>query len=66
MKPTRRKWPDDYMADDIDQTAGMRCPACNCPRSTVYYTRQNQPQVTTRRRICQHCGRKFTTIERKI
>lgn len=41
---------------------GVECPACGCPESQVYYTRRLAKKIR-RRRICDHCGRKFTTSE---
>jgi transcriptional repressor NrdR len=42
----------------------MRCPYCRHPDSRVLDSReQDEGQLIRRRRSCQHCGRRFTTVE---
>lgn len=42
----------------------MRCPFCRHPDSRVLDSReQDEGQAIRRRRSCQQCGRRFTTIE---
>jgi transcriptional repressor NrdR len=42
----------------------MRCPYCKNPDSRVVDSReQDEGQVIRRRRSCQECGRRFTTVE---
>src|SRR5215467_7261470 len=42
----------------------MRCPYCRNPDSRVVDSReQDEGQVIRRRRACQECGRRFTTVE---
>ena len=42
----------------------MRCPYCRHPDSRVVDSReQDEGQVIRRRRSCQECGRRFTTVE---
>ena len=42
----------------------MRCPYCRNPDSRVVDSReQDEGQVIRRRRACQECGRRFTTLE---
>ena len=42
----------------------MRCPFCRNPDSRVLDSReQDEGQSIRRRRSCQHCGRRFTTLE---
>src|SRR4051794_9943396 len=42
----------------------MRCPYCRHPDSRVVDSReQDEGQVIRRRRACQDCGRRFTTVE---
>src|ERR1700750_1492054 len=42
----------------------MRCPFCRCPDSRVVDSReQDEGQVIRRRRSCQECGKRFTTVE---
>ena len=41
---------------------GIRCPACNCPDTSVYYTRKESGRIK-RIRKCNHCGRPITTFE---
>jgi hypothetical protein len=61
--PMRRKvWPDDYETPGDDH--GVRCPKCNCPRTTVDYTRHSIGQRNQRRRICGNCGHDFQTYEK--
>ena len=63
--PMRRKvWPDDYTKPGDDH--GVRCPKCNCPRTTVDYLRHNIGQLNRRRRVCGNCGREFWTNERAL
>lgn len=44
---------------------GIRCRNCHCPTSSVYETRRSRFGLR-RRRICDHCGFRFTTGEREI
>jgi transcriptional repressor NrdR len=42
----------------------MRCPYCRNPDSRVVDSREvDEGQVIRRRRACQECGRRFTTVE---
>ncbi len=42
----------------------MRCPYCRHPDSRVLDSREHdEGQVIRRRRSCQECGRRFTTVE---
>jgi transcriptional repressor NrdR len=42
----------------------MRCPYCRHPDSRVMDSREHEDgQVIRRRRSCQDCGRRFTTVE---
>jgi transcriptional repressor NrdR len=42
----------------------MRCPYCRHPDSRVTDSREvDEGQVIRRRRSCQECGRRFTTVE---
>lgn len=42
----------------------MRCPYCRHPDSRVVDSREvDEGQVIRRRRACQECGRRFTTVE---
>src|SRR5207244_4125507 len=42
----------------------MRCPYCRHPDSRVVDSREvDDGQVIRRRRACQDCGRRFTTVE---
>lgn len=42
----------------------MRCPYCRNPDSRVTDSREvDEGQVIRRRRSCQECGRRFTTVE---
>lgn len=44
--------------------AGVRCPYCRHPDSRVVDSREvDEGQVIRRRRACQECGRRFTTVE---
>ena len=56
---------------EADKHAGLECPTCGCPESRVYYTRRRTLKVNgqivgcvLRVRICQNCGREFSTRER--
>ncbi|MCL2748597.1 MAG: transcriptional regulator NrdR [Alphaproteobacteria bacterium] len=43
----------------------MRCPYCNSSESQVKDSRPNEEDATIRRRrVCNDCGAKFTTLER--
>jgi transcriptional repressor NrdR len=43
----------------------MKCPYCNSPESQVKDSRPDEGDGTIRRRrICEKCGAKFTTVER--
>jgi transcriptional repressor NrdR len=45
----------------------MRCPYCRHPDSRVVDSReQDEGQVIRRRRACQDCGRRFTTVEEAV
>src|SRR6266536_1148974 len=45
----------------------MRCPYCRHPDSRVVDSHeQDEGQVIRRRRSCQDCGRRFTTVEEAI
>ena len=41
---------------------GIGCPRCGCTRFSVVYVRRGDEQIR-RRRECEHCGRRITTIE---
>ncbi len=57
------------MADEL----GLMCPNCHCPlvpedgqgQRSVYYTRAGV-RCIRRRRVCWHCGKRFSTTERVI
>ncbi len=59
---SRKVWPTDYVADD-DTEKGIRCPKCNCPRSSVRNTANTYGNRRWRRRVCANCGHKWTTFE---
>jgi transcriptional repressor NrdR len=43
----------------------MKCPFCNCMNNKVIDSRLSQAgEVTRRRRVCDGCGRRYTTYER--
>jgi transcriptional repressor NrdR len=43
----------------------MKCPYCNSPESQVRDSRPDEDDGTIRRRrVCEKCGAKFTTVER--
>ncbi len=45
----------------------MRCPHCRHPDSRVVDSREaEEGQVIRRRRACQECGRRFTTVEEAV
>jgi transcriptional repressor NrdR len=45
----------------------MRCPYCRHPDSRVVDSReQDEGQAIRRRRSCQECGRRFTTVEQAM
>ena len=50
-------------ATDVTGWAGIRCPKCNCPRTTVAYTRHRKGG-TFRVLTCDLCLKRFTTMER--
>lgn len=55
------------MQDDIfvATVIGMRCPYCNSSDSRVADSRPDtEDAVIRRRRVCNQCGAKFTTVER--
>ena len=60
MKP---KPQSEEELEDRKETSGVQCPKCGCGHAPVYYTRQ-QLKRTIRKRICRHCGQRFTTTER--
>lgn len=62
MISDRKVWPDDYLKEGRDDT-GIRCPNCNCPRSTVYNTLPTYGNRRRRIRICRNCGKRFSTFE---
>jgi len=41
----------------------VRCPNCKCEESKVVYTR-HFPDEVRRRRVCDFCKYRFTTVER--
>jgi len=41
----------------------MKCPFCGLPDSRVVDSRPQEDAIR-RRRLCEHCGRRFTTFER--
>ena len=44
---------------------GMRCPYCNSTDSRVTDSRPDtEDAIIRRRRVCNQCGAKFTTVER--
>jgi len=47
---------------------GLKCPKCHCrllnqQGRAVYYTRRGK-RCIVRRRVCNHCGCRFSTVER--
>ncbi|MBQ6373707.1 MAG: transcriptional repressor NrdR [Clostridia bacterium] len=43
----------------------MRCACCGCTQSRVVDSRQSEDATTIRRRrVCERCGKRFTTYER--
>ena len=43
----------------------MRCPYCNSTDSRVTDSRPDtEDAIIRRRRVCEQCGAKFTTVER--
>ena len=42
---------------------GLECPRCGCAHYRVLYTRWAVGGRLLRRRVCHHCGRRFTTYE---
>lgn len=45
----------------------MRCPYCRCSDSRVVDSREvDEGQSIRRRRSCQECGRRFTTVEEAV
>ncbi len=44
----------------------MKCPFCNAQATRVIDTGQDAQGLVRRRRECQACGRRFTTLERPI
>ena len=43
----------------------MKCAYCGCTQSRVVDSRQSEDATTIRRRrVCENCGRRFTTYER--
>ena len=58
----RKKWPDDYIVEGTEDS-GIRCPKCNCPRSSVYKTMQTYGNRRRRIRICRNCGKRYSTFE---
>ncbi|MEW4454572.1 hypothetical protein AB1L30_18000 [Bremerella sp. JC817] len=61
MAPRQKKAP--ATKSPPPQPAGVACPQCGSGYAPVYYTRQ-QMGKTVRVRECQHCGRRFSTVER--
>jgi len=45
---------------------GLECPKCGCRHFEVLYTRPMFGGRIQRRRQCRHCGRRMTTLERKV
>jgi transcriptional repressor NrdR len=46
------------------EEVGMKCPYCRHPDSRVVDSREvDEGQVIRRRRSCQECGKRFTTVE---
>jgi len=60
----RRTWPNDYGGGKDDR--GVRCPKCNCARTSVQYMRHRSGGANLRRRQCEHCGHTFPTHERAL
>lgn len=55
--PDERKAAD--RADNAEADAkGLRCPSCGCRLSRLLDTRSSR-----RRRECEHCGRRYITVE---
>lgn len=46
------------------EDVGLRCPNCNCRDLRVDYTRRRSHNRIIRRRVCRHCGRRISTVER--
>ena len=45
-------------------SGGLSCPNCGCCDLRVLDKRDNAPGQIYRRRICRHCGERFSTTER--
>lgn len=58
--------------DEVPEDYGIRCPKCGCrhvpyDKHAVAQTHTLGPrQSIRRRRVCRHCGHRFTTYERVV
>lgn len=50
------------MKPETGPTAGVRCPHCNSDDTMVRDSRATTERRTRRRRLCQGCGQRFTTM----
>lgn len=41
----------------------MNCPLCNCEKTTTVDSRKTEADKTRRRRVCQRCKYRFSTVE---
>ncbi len=65
MNDTRPSGPSPDRPDRlVEEDRGIRCPSCGCPRHFVVYTRRVSDRRISRARECEHCGRRFSTVER--
>ena len=42
----------------------MKCPFCGYDKNTVVDVRQREGNTTRRRRMCEKCGERYTTLEK--
>jgi len=61
----------DERGESDRRNNGLECPECGCPETVVKWVRHRAFVVrgtriskTIRRRVCQHCGKRFITTER--
>lgn len=47
----------------MTETKGIRCPKCSNSETTVVDSRPTQRAGIRRRRECESCGERFTTVE---
>jgi transcriptional regulator NrdR family protein len=58
------------MSEHASDSLGISCPVCGCRLlneggRSVVYTRKGT-QCIRRVRVCNHCGRRFATVERVV